>query len=264
MKSIPVVEQWEIEIAGNKIPALSREEIAAASAQIPKSYEQQYKLRTDSEKKNTFSKDGMAEEGAYAEMLKYLYTHEIDYIYGLQTYRLSQLLQSHKESDNLQAYFQIAGLVIEAAATGVTDPCGLSVRCFEAQTEVSFIDSPLWLSTKIGTNYLTLDTPFEIYMGGGHSPDIERDGSDGCIVTFCLQYTLGGPSGVHFVKCGLAFVQHLTPTKHFTHLLALASVMQHNLADFSARLACMHARNAHADASSISQNTRSVFLEACD
>ena len=103
---------------------------------------------------------------------------------------------------------------------------------------------------------MTLDAPFEINMGSGDS--IERDGAAGCIVTFCLQYTLGGPSGVHFVKGGLAFVQHLTSKKHFTNLLSLANVMKHNLADFSARLACMHARNDHAAASSSSQNTSAI------
>ena len=63
---------------------------------------------------------------------------------------------------------------------------------------------------------MTLDAPFEINMGSGDS--IERDGAAGCIGTFCLQYTLGGPSGAHFVKGGLAFVQHLTSKKHFTNL----------------------------------------------
>ena len=37
---------------------------------------------------------------------------------------------------------------------------------------------------------MTLDDPFEINMGSGDS--IERDGAAGCIVTFCLQYTLHG------------------------------------------------------------------------
>ena len=252
-KSIAVVEQWEIEIAGHKIPALSREELAAVSAQPRASYEQQYKMRTESDKTNTFSKDGMDEDEAHAELSKFLYAWEIARIYEMQTYRLSQLLQSPKDTENLQAYFQIAGLVIEAAAKGVTDPCGLSVRCFEATTEVSFHDSPLWLSTKVGNCYLTLDTPFETNIGSDDT-NIQKDGSAGCIVTFCLQYTLGGPSGMHIVKGGLAFVQHLSSKKNFTNIKILANVMKQHLAGFSANIACMQARTDHAAATSSSKN----------
>ena len=251
-KSIAVIEQWEIEIAGFKIPAIPREELAAVSDQPHASFEQKYQMRTESEKTNTFSKDGMDEDDAHAELSKFLYDWEIAKIYEMQTYRLSKLLQSHSDKENMQAYFQIAGLVIEAAQKGVTDPCGLSVRCFEATTEVSFHDSPLWLSTKVGNCYLTLDTPFETNIGSSDS--IQPDGAKGCIVTFCLQYSLGGPSGMHIVKGGLAFVQHLSSKKNFTNIKILANVMKQHLAGFSAKLACMQARTDHAAATSSSKN----------
>ena len=99
---------------------------------------------------------------------------------------------------------------------------------------------------------MTLDDPFEINMGSGDS--IERDGAAGCIVTFCLQYTLHGRA----LRC--AFCEGWLSICAAPHLKEAL----HKLADFSARLACMHARNDHAAASSIGQNTRSVFLEACD
>ena len=257
-KSIAVVEQWEIEIAGHKILPLSREELATISAQ-PASYEQQYNMRIEAEKNKTFSMDGMDEDDAHAELSKFLYSWEIAKVYEMQTYRLSKLLQSHSAKENMQAYFQLAGLVIDAAANGATDPAGISVRCFEAKEEITFTDSTLWLSTQIGNSYLTLDTPFDTNIGVGQGNILKKDGSAGCIVAFCLQYNLGGPSGMRIVKAGLAFVQHLSSTKSTTNLQCLANVMKHNLADFSAKLACIQARSDHESATSSSQNMGSLM-----
>ena len=244
----PVVQQWDIEIAGNKIPALPREELASDSAEPPASFELQYKMRIESEKKTNFSRDEMD-----ASMKDCFYAFEITHIRGMQTYRLSQLLQSSTGTDNLQAYFQIAGLVIEASQKGVTDPYGMSVSCFEATTEVSYCDSPLWLSTKVGNCYLTLDAPFETYISDPTGM-LKKDGTTGSIVTFCLQYSLGGPTGMAIVKAGLAFVQHLSSKKNFTNIKILANVMKQHLAGFAANIGCMQARTDHAAATSSSKN----------
>ena len=251
-KSIAVIEQWEIEIAGFKIPAIPKEELAAVSDQPHASFEQQYRMRTESEKTNTFSKDGMDEDDAHAELSKFLHDFEITKIYEMQTYRLAKLLQSHSDKENMQAYFQIAGLVIEAAEKGVTDPAEISVRCFEAIKEVTFQDSPLWLSTQVGNCYLTLDIPFDTYIEGSHDNLIVKDGSHGCIVTYCLEYKLGGQSGMHIVKAGLAFVQHLSSKKHLMNLLSLGKIMKEHLADFAAKIGCIQAREEHASATSSS------------
>ena len=254
-KSIAVVEQWDIEIAGHKIPSIPMEELAAVSNQPHTSFEQQYKMRTESEKNNTFSLDGMDDNDAHAELSKSLWNFEISHIYDMQTYRLAKLLQSHNDKDNMQAYFQIAGLVIEAADKGVTDPAGITVRCFEATKEVTFVDSAIWLCTKVGNCYLTLDTPFETYIGGADDQSVQKDGTSGCIITFCLQYNLGGPTGMQIMKAGLAFVQHLSSKKHYVNLAALSNIMKQHLADFSAKLGCIQARAEHALATSSSHNS---------
>ena len=61
-KHFAVVEQWDIEIAGRKIPAISSEELADISAEQYASYEQQYNMRSETEKNNTFRMDGMDED----------------------------------------------------------------------------------------------------------------------------------------------------------------------------------------------------------
>ena len=256
-KSIAVVEQWDIEIAGHKIPSIPVEELAAVSNQPHTSFEQQYKMRTESEKNNTFSLDGMDDNDAHAELSKSLWNFEISHIYDMQTYRLAKLLQSHNDKDNMQAYFQIAGLVIEAADKGVTDPAGITVRCFEATKEVTFVDSAIWLCTKVGNCYLTLDAPFETYISDPTGM-LKKDGTTGSIVTFCLQYSLGGPTGMAIVKAGLAFVQHLSSKKSLTNLLSLGNVMKLHLADFASKLGAMQAREHHASATSSSQNCASL------
>ena len=146
-------------------------------------------------------------------------------------------------------------MVIDAAANGATDPAGISVRCFEAKEEITFTDSTLWLSTQIGNSYLTLDTPFDTNIGVGQGNILKKDGSAGCIVAFCLQYNLGGPTGMQIMKAGLAFVQHLSSKKHYVNLAALGNIMKQHLADFSAKLGCIQARAEHALATSSSHNS---------
>ena len=254
-KHFAVVEQWDIEIAGRKIPAISSEELADISAEQYASYERQYFMRSETEKNHTFSMDEIDEDEAHAELSKFLYDHEIAHIYDMQTYRLAQLLHSNRVKDNMEAYFQIAGLVIDAAANiGITDPAGMSVRCFQAKEEITFTESTLWLSTKVGNQYLTLDGPFDTNIGVGETDFLKKDGPAGCIVAFCLQYHLGGPSGMYIDKAGLAFVQHLSSKKSTTNLQCLANVMKTHLADFSAKWACIQARSDHASATSSSSS----------
>ena len=88
-KNIAVIDQWQIDIAGIKIPAIPSEELAAVSDNPNASFEQKYQIRTESEKTNTFSNDGMDEDDAHAELSKYLHDCEIKAVYEMQTYRLA-------------------------------------------------------------------------------------------------------------------------------------------------------------------------------
>ena len=89
---------------------------------------------------------------------------------------------------------------------------------------MSFPGSELFLSTKPGDLFITLDDPFVIMMGG--DPNIKNDAGAGVRVAYCLQYKLGGPNGMTIQTAGLVLLQFMCTQGHWSNLLTLASVMR--------------------------------------
>ena len=111
---------------------------------------------------------------------------------GLQPTGVLSSLDSTKETDKLMAHFQIACLVIEAAAQGLTELLW-PVICFGVQKPMLFPGSPLFLTAIEGNTFITLDQPFKLSMEpGGFS---EQDDGTYVRIAYCLQYKLGGPNG---------------------------------------------------------------------
>ena len=67
---------------------------------------------------------------------------------------------------------------------------------------------------------------------------------------YCLQYKVGGPNGMTIQKAGIVFMQFMSWDRHWTRLLTLGEIFKHRIADFSAKVACTHARQDTAASSS--------------
>ena len=104
-KALPVIEQWDIVIGGNKIPALTKEDVATIRAKARESFESSMNEQIEAQLQLT--------DDEHKAMLQFLP------FFGCKTFRYSKLLQSPKDTDQLQAHFQIAALVIEKADQGL-------------------------------------------------------------------------------------------------------------------------------------------------
>ena len=79
-------------------------------------------------------------------MHKYLWAAEIEHIEKCKTFKYANMLLSPKDRDHLEAYFQIGGLIIEAADNGVGELAGCPLLCFDVKNPEAFQDSELRLS----------------------------------------------------------------------------------------------------------------------
>ena len=228
-KASPVIEQWDIAIGGNKIPALTKEDVATISTNAGESFESRFNERVEAQKQNTVSKDQLTDD-AHQAMLKFLWAKEIMRIYRTATYSYAQLLKSPEDTQQLQAYCQIAGLVIEAADQGATEMPG-PVLCLEVEKAMRVPGSPLFLSVMPGDKFITLDLPFVLNM---HSDGkIKEHGGAGVRVGYCLQYKFGGPNGMTIQNAGLVFLQFMSTQRHWSNLSALASIMKDKMAFYT-------------------------------
>ena len=138
--------------------------------------------------------------------------------------------------------FQFCGRVIDAAAKASDPVMTSTVMCCEVKNAVKFPGSPLFYDLTHGDQFVTLDAPFVLNMG--EDPLTKRDSEGGVAVIFCWRYHLGGENGVVLDNAGLAFLQHLSCTRHLCNLLALAKLLEPQMSSFSTKIANMQADNA--------------------
>ena len=93
----------------------------------------------------------------------YLCFRDIELIDKTRTFKYATMLNSHKDRHHMEAYFQIGGLIIEAADKGVGELAGCSLLCFDVKNPEAFHVSKLWLSLTEGDMLITLDAPFVLH-----------------------------------------------------------------------------------------------------
>ena len=106
----------------------------------------------------------------------------------------------------------------------------------------------MFLTTNEGDTFITLDQPFKLSMEPGDF--IEQDAGTCVKAAYCLQYKLGGPNGWTIQNAGIVFLQFMSWHRHHASLSTLGSIMKDKIADFSAKIACIQARQATAAISS--------------
>lgn len=188
-------------------------------------------------------------EGQQAELHKYIWSQEIEFIGDLITKFYTDTLATRKDKDILEAYFRLGGLIVQAADQVHQVP-GSSVVCYDVLMPVGFEESPLWLSLTQGDLLITLDPPFVLDMVTNGGLVKQNDwsygpGHGGVKKAYVLQCQLGETNGMKFQKGGLAFLQHLGTQMHWAQLFTLARVMEHRLAAFGTRVACMQANKIY-------------------
>ena len=84
------------------------------------------------------------------------------------------------------------------------------------------VDDPLFLTGRVNDTILTFDPPFELHIG--KPPDWIVDGEKGGMwAVYCMLVKIMGDE-MKFQASGLAFLQRLSMTWHFTNLDSAAEV----------------------------------------
>ena len=165
------------------------------------------------------------------------------------TFRFTSQLQSPNPKDRIMALFQISGRIIAAGDAGMVpvDAEGAHpVYCYGAKVPLSFMGSPLFLDHEVGSQYMTLDKPWVLFMeeSASFKHDVQQEAPDGkkkggIKVVYCFKYKVGGTDGIRIMKAGIMFLQHLSMQNHYAHLWAVAAIMKDKMGEFGAKVACM-------------------------
>ena len=122
-KAPPEIGQWEICIGGKKVPALTKEELASVQAKKEGTWESRWRDRMQAQNINTIRKQ-------YYQQA-YLWFRDYYLIDKTRTFKYATMLKSKKIRHHLEAYFQIGGLITEAADNGVGEVAGCPLLCFD-------------------------------------------------------------------------------------------------------------------------------------
>ena len=231
-KDNAVPEQLEATIGGNKLPQLTGAALKEYQAMSTKPH-------MDSMKAGVILCDS---EACTKDMAALLWATEIEQLTTSASFMISTQLQSPNEMDIARAYFQIAGILIDAASQGMNGES--LVKCYGVKTPLVFQGGhqSLFLDHTVGCTYMTLGQPFPLQMsefvvGGPGGTKIIWDAAGGILVVWCCKYALGGTNGIEFMQAGLMFLQLLTDQQHYTSLWSAAASMRDKIADFGAKVA---------------------------
>ena len=170
-------------------------------------------------------------DGQKQAMEDYLWAHEIAHIDRMNTEAYCDKFASIFDKDHVDAAFQIAGLIIEAADKGRQSQfteCS-SLTCYTCSKPACFQDSPLWLTVNPSDVFINLAAPFILSMEPSEDGEfIKQDSLNprGVKVAYVLQDHLGETQGCLFKKGGLVFLQHMCSGRHWFQLMTLAAVME--------------------------------------
>ena len=152
------------------------------------------------------------------------------------------MLSSGSDLKSMTGMFHFCGRVIDAADKASDPVMTSTVMCCEVKNDMKFTDSPLFYDMTHGDTFVTLDAPFLLQMG--ENQKIKQDREGGVAVIFCWKYHLGGENGVVLENAGLAFLQHLSYSRHLCNLLTLAKLLAPQMNKFSTKIANMQADHA--------------------
>ena len=116
---VATIEPWELTCNGKKLPAMTHEDIAAATSRGSAETATDRFLAGMAYHGNMSIKDGLGEDDA---MQDFLYSVEIEYIKGTQAYNCSEILLSKDKTSIARMYFQIIGKLIYAVNSGHDSP----------------------------------------------------------------------------------------------------------------------------------------------
>ena len=235
-KAPPEIGQWEICIGGKKVPALTKEDLASVQAKKEGTWESRWRDRMQARNINTVRKQYYKQA--------YLWFRDLQLIDKTRNFKYATMLKGKEIKQHLEAYFQIGGLIMEAADNGVGEVAA-GVLCFDVKNPVTFKDSKLWLSIREGDMLITLDAPFVLHLPQDYEGLVKCDdwqlSCGGVKVAYVLQYQLMEPNGMYIQKGGLVLLQHLAIQRHWAQLFALAGVMQKKMPLWGSQIAYMQA-----------------------
>ena len=150
------------------------------------------------------------------------------------------MLAANDELQTAQVYFQISGLVIDAATQGKNQP-GPDVFFYTCNSAAQYDgDQELFMSTSFGDYLLALDAPFKLtYDHASEGSKLDADG--GLWAVYAFKYVIEGDKGIVFKQAGINMVQHLTSKTHQNQLHIFSAQMTPHIAQFSTKIAVKQA-----------------------
>ena len=233
--SVVDVKPWELHINGQRLAALDKEALTAATRMQPAACEDNFmKLMTQHTYHLAFHK---SIAGDYQSALNSVWLPEYQWIQDTtKAWRLAQKLASNDEMQTMQVYFLISGLVIAASSKGMIES-GADVFLYTCSQAFYYDDDQqLFMSTNAGDKILALDQPFRLTFS--KSSEWFKLDDDGCIwAVYGLKYDVDGDKGIVIKHAGITLVQHLTSKYHQNQLHIFSGQMTPHIAQFSAKIA---------------------------
>ena len=222
------IEPWQLTCNGKVMPAMSQEDIKAATSRGSTETATDRFLAGMAYNGNMAIKDGNGEDDALKECL---YEFEIDYLKGTQAYWCSEMLLTKVNTKIAQVYFWLTGKFIWAVDHGINSPSN-GLTLYTAKKSVDYQGHKLFLSIKVGDTFLALDAPFAARMEANEN--LHWDDPCGIKLLYVLQYALDRQQGMQIVGAGAVFQQLLDASNHTFSLYSLGAIMAPKMASFGA------------------------------
>ena len=238
---------WELHINGQRLAALDKEALTAATRMQPAACEDNQdnfmKLMTQHTYHLAFHTSIFGENKSAP---KWLAEHHQGTI---KACRLAEKLASNDEMQTNQVYLFISGLVIEAATQCNTQP-GPHVFLYTCTSAAIYAgDQQLFMSIRAGDTILALDAPFKLTFGEA-TEGANLDAGDGIWAVYGFKYEVDDDKGIVFKHAGITMVQHLTSKTHQNQLHIFSAHITPHIAQFSAKIAVKHSGQVGEPASS--------------
>ena len=247
---------WELHINGQRLAALDKEALTAATRMQPAACEDNQdnfmKLMTQHTYHLAFHTSIFGENKSAP---KWLAEHHQGTI---KACRLAEKLGSNDEMQTNQVYLFISGLVIDAATQCNTQP-GPHVFLYTCTSAAIYAgDQGLFMSTRAGDTILALDAPFKLTFGEA-TEGSNLDADDGILAVYGFKYEVDDDKGIVFKHAGITMVQHLTSKTHQNQLHIFSAHITPHIAQFSAKIAVKQSGQVGEPASSSNSSSAGAF-----